>query len=420
MPRSLDTNRPQGSAAPGRQRAARQSSLREHNLALVLRAILESPQPTTRAQIAATLGLTRATVSGLVDSLIACRFIEELAPVMVRGAGRPGVPLTATTAQAVAVGVEIQVDQVTVGITDIGGRPIATQTNAGNFRHSNPRDVIDVVHNLAAPIIENIRTKGADILGAGLSVPGLTRRGSGEVRFAPNLQWDSVDLFQLLSQHPLWTDLPCWLGNDADVSAAAESWARAKVQGRPTTSQNFIYLAGEVGIGGAMIVGGRLLGGQHGWSGEIGHMCVDPSGPPCSCGARGCLEQFAGRDALFRNAGFTVADEPSALGVALRAGDANVRRVVEDAGRMLGLALANAINLLDVDRIVLGGFLEELHPYLRRDIERELFTRVMASRWNPLVVEAGQLGRRASVIGAARLVLDRVIADPTPWVMAQH
>lgn len=414
----VDKSRQLSTPASGRQAPARQATLREHNLSLVLRTILESPQPPTRARIAATLGLTRATVSGLVDTLLDCGFIEEMAPIAAKGAGRPGVPLTATTAEAVALGVEIQVDQLTVGILDIGGRTIAARTTPGNYRHSDPQDVMDAMHSLVTPIAENILDKGATILGAGLSVPGLTRRGSGEVRFAPNLQWDSVDLFRLLDKHPLWTSIPRWLGNDADVSAVAEAWARAKVQGRPTTSQNFIYLAGEVGIGGALIVGGRLLEGQHGWSGEIGHMCVDPSGPLCSCGAHGCLEQYAGRDALFRNCGLSLADDPASLLDALRDGDKDIRDAIENAGRMLGLALANAINLLDVDRIVLGGFLEQLHPYLRREIERELFSRVMASRWNPLVVESGQLGRRASMIGAARLVLDRVIADPTPWVRA--
>lgn len=396
--------------------AARQGSLREHNLSLVLRAVLEAPQPVTRAQLASQLGLTRATISGLVDTFIEADFIEELDPVILKGAGRPGVPLTSTTARAVAIGVEMQVDQVTVGVTDIGGRSIARETEFGNYRHSDPREVVEEVHALATPIVESLRSKGTHILGAGFSVPGLTRRGSGEIRFAPNLHWESVDLFQLVRSQPTWADMMCLLGNDADVSALAESWARARVRGRPTTGQNFIYLAGEVGIGGAMIVQGHLLEGQNGWSGEIGHMCVDPSGPWCSCGARGCLEQYAGRDALFRSAGLEVDADITALVRTLESGDAAARRAVETAGRMLGLALANAINLLDVDRAVLGGFLEQLHPYLRRDIERELFTRVMASRWTPLQVEAGQLGRRASAIGAARLVLDQVIADPISWV----
>ncbi|MBC9956509.1 ROK family protein [Yimella sp. cx-51] len=404
---------PMGRRTPA---AARQASLREHNLSLVLRAILEAPKPVTRAQLAAQLGLTRATISGLVDTFIEAGFVEELEPVIVKGAGRPGVPLTATTARVVAIGVEMQVDQVTVGVTDIGGRQIARETEYGNYRHSDPAEVVEAVHALATPIVESMRSKGATILGAGFSVPGLTRRGSGEIRFAPNLHWESVDLFHLVRSHPTWADTVCVLGNDADVSALAESWARAKVRGNPTTGQNFIYLAGEVGIGGAMVVQGRLLEGQHGWSGEIGHMCVDPSGPPCSCGARGCLEQYAGRDALFRGAGLALDDDISALLRALETSDKVALDAVRTAGQMLGLALANAINLMDVDRAVLGGFLEQLHPYLRRDIERELFSRVMAARWTPLQVEAGQLGRRASVIGAARLVLDQVIADPIAWV----
>ncbi|NHN56762.1 ROK family protein [Calidifontibacter sp. DB0510] len=417
MPNRVD--RAAGPARPTTARTAvRQASLREHNLSLVLRAVLESPQPPTRARISADLGLTRATVSGLVDLLIEAQLIEELAPVVVRGAGRPGVPLTATTARAVAIGVEVQVDQITVGITDIGGRSIVDQTVAGNFRHSDPAAVVEVVHNLATPLLDNVRHKGARLLGAGFSVPGLIRRGSGEVRFAPNLHWDSVDLIRMIADRPQWNDLHYCLGNDADVSAVAESWARATARGRPTTSESFIYLSGGVGIGGSMIIQGQLLEGQHGWSGEIGHMCVDPAGPPCTCGARGCLEQFAGRDAIFRAAGLDLTDELPALIAALEAGDPAARTAIDNAASTLGIALANAINLLDVDRVVIGGFLEVLHPYLRRGIERELFTRVVASRWSPLLVEAGQLGGRASVTGAARLVIDQVIADPTGWLSA--
>jgi predicted NBD/HSP70 family sugar kinase len=120
------------------------------------------------------------------------------------------------------------------------------------------------------------------------------------------LGWEDVDVALVLGNAPALQGVSLEVGNDADLGALGESRTRSRLAGVSRLDQNFLYIAGEVGIGGAVVLGGNLAGGMHGWSGEIGHAVVDPDGPLCNCGARGCLEQFASKDALLRRAGLPV------------------------------------------------------------------------------------------------------------------
>ena len=134
--------------------------------------------------------------------------------------------------------------------------------------------------------------------GSCLAVPGLVDRMVGPLRLAPNLGWRDVDVVGEFHSHPATADVAIRLDNEATLGGRAEADAL-----RPGGVLSFLYLSGEVGIGGALVVDGTVFGGRHGWSGEIGHTVVDPAGPLCRCGSTGCLEQYAGKDALMRSAG---------------------------------------------------------------------------------------------------------------------
>lgn len=397
------------------EKVARQQTLRAHNIALVLRAILESPEPLTRATIAGELGLTRATVSGLVDQLIEAGFAQDLPPTAPRGAGRPGIPVAPSAGKVLSLGVAVQVDHLTVGLADVSGTVVLGGRTEDDYRESDPAQVVEQVARLAAPLLDHASAIDATVLGVGFSIPGLLRRG-GEVLFAPNLRWEQVDLRAIAGAHPTLRGRQLAFSNDADAAALAESWAKARADRTSTRSQNFLHIAGEVGLGGAVIVGGDLLHGQHGWSGEIGHMCVDPRGPECSCGAHGCLEAFAGRDAIFRAAGLHPAQPTRDLVAAVEARHPAAVQAVETAGDMLGIGIANALNLVDVDRVVLGGFLRELHPLLSRAVSERVGRHLLIAPWIDPVIHASCLDQPAAVIGAARLALERAIANPSPWL----
>jgi predicted NBD/HSP70 family sugar kinase len=185
-------------------------------------------------------------------------------------------------------------------------------------------------------------------------------------------------------------------GNEANLAALAETAQAGELR-------DFVHVSGEVGVGGGVVRDGRLYAGVRGFAGELGHVVVDPDGPPCSCGGSGCLEQFAGLDVLLRGAGVATVDE---LVEQAGTGSAALTR----AGQALGIALAAAVNLLDVHDIVLGGVYARLAPWLVPPLQAELAHRVVSP--TPPSVQVSALGPYAAVQGAAGSVVARTLAAP--------
>lgn len=412
-------DRPAGppSAGARRRAPARQGSLREHNLALVLRHVLDaagapgSPPraaPPSRADVATATGLTRGAVSALVDLLIGARLIAELPPVVTARAGRPAVPLVPAAHTVVGLGAEVNVDYIGVRALDLAGEVLAHRTTAGDFRHSEPARVLALLAGLVGEVRAELPAD-ARVAGMCVALPGLVDRVTGPLRLAPNLGWRDVDVVALLTAHPEVDGLPVRLANEANLAARAE--ARAGVAG-----DSFLYVSGEVGIGAAIVLDGEVFAGRHGWSGELGHTVVDPRGPRCTCGARGCLEQYAGKDALLRAAGRDVEDTVEALRGAAAAGDERTARALRAAGEALGIALANFVNLVDVETIVLGGIYAPLAPWLTDAVVAQLRSRVLATEWADARVGVAAGGERAAMTGAAVVVLRAVADHPAAWL----
>jgi predicted NBD/HSP70 family sugar kinase len=256
------------------------------------------------------------------------------------------------------------------------------------------------------------------VAGARLAVPGLVD-GDGLVRVAPNLGWRDLDVRGLLVGAPDWPGLPVGVDNEANLGALAELAAATGPRGTPPS---FLYVSGEVGIGAGVVLDGALFRGVHGWSGEIGHTTVVPEGPVCRCGARGCLETYAGQEAILRAAGIP-ADAALTADVAVRrivelatAADGAMLAALRGAGTALGVAAAGVVNLLDLDSVVLGGGFAALAGWLGGHIERELATRVLTAGWAPVSVRPSALGAEATVIGAAGAVIRDIRTAPAAWV----
>lgn len=169
-------------------------------------------------------------------------------------------------------------------------------------------------------------------------------------------------------------------------------------------------MSAEIGIGAAVMVDGRVLHGNRGFAGELGHVPVWPDGPSCACGGRGCLEQYAGEEAVLRAAGLEPGEDRVGL-LAGRAeqGDAAVRRALHDAGTALGIALTGAVNLLDPENVVLGGALSGLAPWLLPSLRSELARRTAGP---PCPVSVSALGPEGPLLGAAHSVVRGVLDDP--------
>ncbi|MFE4867371.1 ROK family protein [Streptomyces sp. NPDC056682] len=391
-------------------------SVRRHNLSLVLRAVHDAGEA-TRAAVAARVGLTRPAVSSLVEQLLESGFLTESGKTFSGQAGRPGTVLTPARTGAAGLGVEVNIDYVAVCVVDLAGTARVRLTEHVDNRGARPADVLARAASIASRALGSAHEQGLRPVGGTLALPGLV--SDGTVRQAPNLGWSGVSAQELFAEalaelHPAGPALPVRSENEANLAALAELWF-----GGLGRVRSFLYVSGEIGVGGAVVIGGELLRGAHGFAGEIGHMVIDPAGPPCRCGARGCLEQYAGQGALLRAAGI---DESSgAHGIAQLAlkaerGDGPAVSAIERAGLMLGRGLSAAVNLLDPDAVVLGGIYPELMPWLAPAADRVLASRAVSGLWSP---DSGRL--RASSLagdaarGAAALVVRDVLADPAAW-----
>lgn len=380
----------------------RQGSLREHNLGLVLRQVASAPRPPSRADIAAATSLTRATVSALVDDLITGRLLAEVGPAPRAGAGRPAAGLVLAANGPAGLGLEINIDYLAACVVDLAGAVRHHRVLRADQRPRRPDEVLGELSELAAKARAGAEREGVEVAGAAVAVPGLVDAG-GLVRLAPNLGWRDVDVPDGLGLEGLTVTVD----NEANLAALGE--LHAGQQG----PASFLYVSGEIGIGAGIVLNGALYRGARGWSGELGHVAVRPDGPTCRCGAKGCLEQYSGQEAILRAAGTADTDE---LMRRAEAGDPVTRAALASAGTALGVAVAGVVNVLDLDTVVLGGVYAPLSRWLCPAVEAEVERRVLTAGWSPVVVRRSLLGADAASVGAAGAVVREIRDHPARWL----
>ncbi|MEH0982504.1 ROK family transcriptional regulator [Micromonospora sp. CPCC 205556] len=392
-----------------------QLSLRRANLSRVL-VHLREHGPRSRATIATGTGLHKATVSSLVDELLTRRLVREVGLQRSGAAGRPGRVLALDGATVGALGVEINVDYLGVHGIDLAGRPVIERRTAIDAAGSGPDGAVDQLVEVIRDALRDLRRRDAPAAGVVVAVPGLIDVERGLVVLAPNLGWRQLPLAERL-RAALPPDLPVGVDNDANLAALAEY-----TYGVAAGTDDLVYLTGEVGVGGGMIVGGRLLRGAEGFSGEVGHLPVDPAGRRCGCGRTGCWETKVGLAELVR---LITPDHPHAdrvrdpeerlreIGRWLSAGEPAAEAAVAQVGRWLGLGGAILVNLVNPRVIVLGGYFATLADRLVPTAQRELDRLAVAGPAARCRFVASNLGFTAAARGAAGVVVDRVLADPT-------
>jgi len=391
-----------------------QTTVRRANLAVVLRHVA-AHGPCSRARIAAQTGLTRGTVSSLVSELVELELLCESGDDGRDGSvGRPAQPIELADV-SVAVGLEISVDSLEVSVEDLTGRVRYERRVFVDNRLSASGPVLDRVARMALEAIAEVEHEALRVVGVAVAVPGLVELASGTLLRAPNLGWSRLPIVAELRER--LPDLPIRVENEANLAALAEHW-----QGAARDVRNFICVFGEVGVGAGIVVDGELFRGAHGFGGEFGHVTVEPGGAPCACGSRGCLETLVGQEAIARNAGLQIGSGERMRSITAELvrraeqGDAAVLTALHDAGTSLGLALASAVNLLDLDAVVLGGCFGPLSPWLAREVEAALRLRVLSADWTPCELRPSGIGELAAVRGAAALMLKGLLA--APWTIA--
>ncbi|MFC4016075.1 ROK family protein [Nonomuraea purpurea] len=383
------------------------ADVRATNLAVVLRFVREHA-PCSRADIAASTGLNKATVSSLVADLIDRRLVRETGLTENR-VGRPATMLVLDGSPYAAIGVEINVDHVSAVATGLAGERLLTWRRAFTGGESVSQGVAGV-GAIIRRVVNRMAKEERQVLGLAVAVPGLIDV-QGTVRIAPNLGWREADLGGDLAKALRDPGFPVQVDNDANLAALAEQRF-----GAHAGASDLVYLTGEIGVGAGIILDGRLRRGGLGYSGEIGHVQLDPDGPACHCGRRGCLEAMAGIGAV-------LGKDPSPAEIQVeieetvrlaRAGDAGTLAAIESAGRNLGKGVSILVNLLNPEVVILGGHYVALAPWLLPPVHAELGHRVIAAQAGGCQVVASTLGHDAAALGGAARVLDSIDSGRLP------
>jgi predicted NBD/HSP70 family sugar kinase len=396
----------------GSARGTSQDAVRRHNLAALLRYV-DSHGPTSRAELTRVLQLNRSTIATLVDDLAARGLVAERGSTELGTPGRPSnvVQLRADriAVLAIAVGVEaVVIAAVAPGAQVVGIRQVTLDDDSDRTFER----VLTTICREAKGIVSGLPA-GLDIVGAGVAVPGVVRREDGMVHHAPNLGWREVPLGHKLASRfrtRLGLELTVSCRNDASLGALAEH-----TRGAAMGVSNLLYVYGEVGVGGGIVVDGHLLEGAHGYGGEVGHMRVNPNGAPCPCGSRGCWETEIGEAALIglagrRIGGRAVVDE---VFRAASEGDRKARQAVLAVARWIGLGLANLVNCLNPEMVILGGLLADMLEVADEEIRFHMQGALVTPAHLAVQLVAPQLGRESVLLGAAEVALEPFLTGPS-------
>lgn len=382
-------------------------SLRLDNRRRIL-GVLQQRGQLSRAEVARTTGLSRTAVSRLVGELVADGVIVEDTDggqgSPTPNGGRPPTLLTLDPHSGCFVGVQLAHDAVRAMLVDRSGAPLG-HADAPLDVDRHPHDALDTCAALAWRLLAQAGLPAQRLLGAGVAISAPLRAGAGG--FASSsifADWAGIDVAQALTDR---LGCPVQLGNDANLGALAEATFGA---GRGI--DNIVYAMLSAGVGAGLVLDGRIFRGHTGTAGELGHVVVDPSGEVCRCGGRGCLETVAGSAALINALGATHGPGLTFAGMLdlVAKHDLPAVRVLTDAGRALGRALAGICSVLDPGMVIVGGELA-VAPALLRGVRETLTREASPAAGHDYVVVAGSLGPVAETRGAAVLAMQHAPSD---------
>jgi glucokinase-like ROK family protein len=398
---------------------ADQNLVKRLNSALILDQLLAS-SPQSRANLAQQTGLNRSTISSLVGDLIDQGLIREVGLEIASSRGRPGMLLELNPGGGCIVGIEINVDYVSIILTDFTARTLWRRH--AEIDMDAPRD--DVLAFAESLIREALRAGAAynlSPLGIGLGVPGLVDTEKGVLKFSPNQGWRNLPF------RDLWGNtfgVPLYIENDGNASALGEYYF-----GVAKGVQNFLYLGTGIGLAGGLMLDGQIYRGAGGFAGEIGHIIVESGGELCSCGRRGCWETLVGPRTVIRGIVHALRHGapsliPEMVGgnldqitmhvvvEAANRGDQLALDTLSDIALHLGTGIANLINLFNPEMIVLGGLLTLAGEYLLPTISNIIAAEALVEPARMVALALSSQGADSCVKGAAALVIDRIVREP--------
>jgi len=387
--------------------AARPDAIRRHNLGLLLGQVHRGGE-LTRAELTQRLSLSRSTIGVLVADLTELGLLDERVPNGGARAGRPSHVVGPRPDGPYAIAVDVEVTHLTIAAVGIGGHVLSRHTMPMDPTPSPPGLVARHIVAAAAEVGGQVGA-GAWPVGIGVSVPGAVDWHSGTVEFAPNLTWRHEEFGAMLAAMAP-PGLPVVVGNDADLAVVAEH-----LRGNGRDCDDVVYLMGRIGVGAGIIVNGAPLRGHDGHAGEVGHNVVDVSGPRCHCGKRGCVETYVGENALLELAGRNepaTAQNVAAVFADATAGEERAGAAVRAVAEALGRTIAGLVNVLNPERVLLGGSFAEVFHLAEEEMVRAMDSHTMGASRNTVQLCTAGLGGDSSLLGAAELAFATLIADP--------
>ncbi len=400
-------------------KTADQHFVRSYNTALVLD-LVRKQAPLSRAAISSQTGLNRSTVSSIVQELIDSAFLIET-ELQGEKVGRPGILLNLNPKGGAFIAVELNVGFASGIVVNLAGDPIGKR-----FISINPaaekQIVLEQIKDLIRKLIQQAGQRELPLMGLGLGLPGVVDPERGELVYAPNLHWEHVPIKQIFEEE---FHLPVRIDNEANCAVLGE-FRFGVGQG----INEIIYLSANAGLGGGILINGKLFRGSHGFASEIGHSVLDPNGKLCSCGRYGCWETLVGTDFLVKQTVNRLRSQPSKLSEVLKqkgdlsfddllaAANANIPLALEiftEAGVNLGRGVTNLVNIFNPRLVVLGGLLSQVAWILLPQMEKVVFDESLDAMRKDLALEASALGQEACLLGAVSLIYDEVIRDPIAW-----
>lgn len=380
------------------------STTRAFNRSVVL-ARIKSEGPTSRTAVAKSTRLAKATVSFMVDELIADGLVHEIGvgPITSKG-GRPPILLAYNGRAELLLGVHVGVQHTTVVLATGSGEELARGSAA--TPRTSPESAIATVAELVIGVLADSKAELAEVVSMGVCLPGLIDSAHGVCLLAPNLGWHNVPVATLLTA-TLDQAPPMRIQNTTQAVALAEH-----LEGAGVGVQDMLLVYVGTGVGAAFLYDGALVGGATGIAGEIGHCAVPGGTRQCACGKIGCLETLVSAPGIVETVARDIAaGAVSAVGAsgpvtteevarAARNGDAVCMRAVASAGRELGQVVSWAINLLNPSAVIVAGAMSDMGELLLRPLRSAVGQGTLPESHSAVAIRRAELGQEAKIRGA--------------------
>jgi predicted NBD/HSP70 family sugar kinase len=313
----------------------------------------------SRTDLSIATGLSQASVTGITAKLIADGLVEEKQAGVYEG-GRPPILLAIKSDGVHVIGVNFNLNRIEIVIINFKAEIKASVTISTGRAYYSPEEIIEYIIRGIQTCLQKLNFSNDQVAGVGVGIPGPVDAVSGIIRFLPNYDWKKVPFRKMLGDK---IDHPVFIDNNANTIAIAEYW-----YGNGKGVDNFITITLGNGVGAGIILNGELIRGHIGIAGEFGHVCVDPFGPFCRCGRKGCLETYTGSNAIIKKARalavrgswFSSKVSPDELHfedviAELEYDNDELRAIYAEAGAILGIGIYNLIALLNPEMVIITG-----------------------------------------------------------------